>query len=106
MWIPYEDVVVVVTNDPVAEGDISNCELVNLYDALRCSRDEQFKPLTDLLMELNPDKYEPDELSSVGFGEIRDALLAIDPLGMDLIRAPEHLIFFILSFTYKYINRC
>ena len=83
MWIPYEDAVVVVTNDPVVEGDASDPELVELYDALRCSREDQFEPLTNLLIELHPDKYTRQNLSDVGFGEIRDAVLAVNPLGKD-----------------------
>jgi len=83
MWIPYEDAVVVVTNDPVSESDVSEAELAGLTNpSSNKTREEQFEPLIDLLLEVVPNKYTRDQLMSIGFGELRDMMLAVNPLGM------------------------
>jgi len=86
MWIPYEDAVIVVTNDPVVENDEESIDKKAVNDTPRYSQQEQFKPLVDLLLELEPEKYTESELSELGFGEIRDALLAINPLDTDHVK--------------------
>eukprot|EP00521_Asterionellopsis_glacialis_P013703 CAMPEP_0195298530 /NCGR_PEP_ID=MMETSP0707-20130614/23665_1 /TAXON_ID=33640 /ORGANISM="Asterionellopsis glacialis, Strain CCMP134" /LENGTH=638 /DNA_ID=CAMNT_0040360675 /DNA_START=38 /DNA_END=1954 /DNA_ORIENTATION=+ len=80
MWIPYEDAVVVVTNDPE--------ESVPLHIPRQSSLDEsRFDPMIDLLLKLTPDKSVTREsLKGSGFGELRDALLAIDSLNPDHIK--------------------
>ena len=83
MWIPYEDAVVVVTNDPVSESDVSEAELAGLTNlSSNKTREEQFEPLVDLLLEVVPNKYTRGQLMSIGFGELRDMMLAVNPLGM------------------------
>jgi len=78
MWIPYEDTVVVVTNDVVEEGEENK--------VMEEPGDKRFAPLRDLLIRLTKGAEEPyteDSLEGMGFGAIRDALIAIDPLGVD-----------------------
>ena len=84
MWIPYQDAVVVVTNDP--EDDVPS-------DVPRQSaavdKKEQFRPLTDLLAELTKDYPEPlteESMEGMGFGELRDALLAVSPLDVEHVK--------------------
>ena len=82
MWIPYADAVVVVTNDP--EGTVDTEKAVSSM-----TPEERIQPMTDLLIELTKDNPEPvtaDSIKGMGFGEIRDALLAVDPLGFDHVK--------------------
>ena len=92
MWIPYEDAVVVVTNDPEDE----NSEQI-LRDYLEKKKKKEgsddghdtMKPLKDLLKELSTKSNQPltDEMiNEKGFGELRDALLAFDPLNGDHVK--------------------
>jgi L-galactono-1,4-lactone dehydrogenase len=84
MWIPYRDAVVVVTNDP--EDDVAS-------DTPRHSaamdKKEQFRPLTELLSDVTKDHDEPfteESMQGMGFGEIRDALLAVNPLDVEHVK--------------------
>lgn len=84
MWIPYQDAVVVVTNDP--EEDVSS-------DAPKQSvpmdKKEQFRPLTSLLASLtkgSPQPFTEETMEDMGFGELRDALLAVNPLDVEHVR--------------------
>lgn len=87
MWIPYEDAVVVVTNDPedvVRKNDIDKDESPSMV-----SEEERFKPLRDLLLELagdSNDTYTAETVKGMGFGELRDALLAFAPLDKSHVR--------------------
>mmetsp|Transcript_4322 Transcript_4322/g.12072 ORF Transcript_4322/g.12072 Transcript_4322/m.12072 type:complete len:508 (+) Transcript_4322:152-1675(+) len=83
MWIPYQDAVVVVTNDP--EDEVSEDEI---EEASTMDHEERFRPLTNLLAELTKDGNEPctDDVIGMGFGELRDALLAVNPLDVDHIK--------------------
>ena len=84
MWIPYADAVVVVTNDP--EDQIDDAVPRN---EMKHSDDERFAPFRNLLVELSQDSIEPvtlESLQGMGFGELRDALLAIDPLDVDHVK--------------------
>lgn len=82
MWIPYEDAVVVVTNDP--EDNVTK-NGANNNDESRpvLSEEERFEPLRDLLFELAGDSnetYTTETVKGMGFGELRDALIAFAPL--------------------------
>lgn len=82
MWIPYADAVVVVTNDP--EGTVEVPE-----EQSKLSEEERFRPLTDLLLDVTKNSSSPftkESLAGMGFGEIRDALLAVNPLDMDHVK--------------------
>mmetsp|Transcript_3853 Transcript_3853/g.8408 ORF Transcript_3853/g.8408 Transcript_3853/m.8408 type:complete len:653 (+) Transcript_3853:104-2062(+) len=87
MWIPYEDAVVVVTNDPedvAQKSDIDKDESPSMV-----SEEERFKPLRDLLLELAGDSnetYTAETVKGMGFGELRDALLAFAPLDKSHVR--------------------
>jgi len=90
MWIPHQDAVVVVTNDPENDpqnypAGIENAENmrkhVSVYD-----KKKQFEPLTNLLRELQKKHHtvvKDDEIDGMGFGELRDALLSFDPLSVE-----------------------
>lgn len=85
MWIPYQDAVVVVTNDPEDE----NSE--DIVEASKKAKQgiDSFKPLRDLLKKLYEDSKQPidnEMLEGKGFGELRDALLAFKPLNGDHVR--------------------
>lgn len=79
MWIPYTDAVVVVTNNPKdkwsSKGD-------PVPSPTQYNREEQYQPLVDLLHELDPDT----DATGMGFGELRDALLAFDPLDLEHVQ--------------------
>ena len=79
MWIPYTDAVVVVTND---EEDEHSAALVEKSKQAKAGQDS-FKPLRELLKELSKESKEPftdENLEGKGFGELRDALLAFNPM--------------------------
>jgi L-galactono-1,4-lactone dehydrogenase len=83
MWIPYTDAVVCVTNDPHERG------FFRIPQRRKLSDEERFRPLTDLLIQVTTKASEPFSQHSVkgmGFGEIRDALLAVDPLNVDHVK--------------------
>lgn len=85
MWIPYTDTVVVVTNDPEDQVSAS----VPRSSSSQVSPKEQMAPLTNLLAQLHEEKgtsYESDIVDEMGFGEVRDALLAFDPLDIDHVK--------------------
>jgi L-galactono-1,4-lactone dehydrogenase len=84
MWIPYQDTVVVVTND---ETDENSAKLVK--DNIQSEPVDTFKPLNDLLKELSKDSKVPftdENLEGKGFGELRDALLAFKPMNGDHVK--------------------
>lgn len=84
MWIPYQDAVVVVTNDP--EEDVARS--VPRQSTAK-NKKEQFRPLIELLEELTKDYPQPlteESMEGMGFGELRDALLAVDPLGVEHVK--------------------
>ena len=86
MWIPYEDAVVVVTNDP--EYQVPK-EAEMKKNSSNLTEEERFRPLTDLLMNLagnNHGTYTPETIKGMGFGELRDALLSFAPLDKDHVK--------------------
>lgn len=82
MWIPHTDAVVVVTNDP-------KDEVSSIPSSSNISNEERMRPLTSLLLDLSKDTdspYTKETLKGMGFGELRDALLAINPLDVDHVK--------------------
>ena len=103
MWIPYEDAVVVVTNDDendlpllgagteVNDGMGGKKKVVTDTDiGTKYSRSEQLQPLHDLLKNLLRNRPEmvidDDTINGMGFGELRDLILALGNM-LD----PEHI---------------
>ncbi|KAL3906401.1 MAG: hypothetical protein SGILL_009284, partial [Bacillariaceae sp.] len=85
MWIPYTDAVVVVTNDPDDQVDDSTPR----NQTAPGSSEERNSPLTDLLKELCTEHNKPfseEDVKGMGFGEVRDALLAFDPLSVKHVK--------------------
>lgn len=94
MWIPYEDAVVVVTNDPeddlplmgpgttVEDGAGGKKKVVTEVDLRpKHTREEQLAPLRDLLRKLLENKgpsssIDEETLQGMGFGDLRDVILA------------------------------
>lgn len=95
MWIPYEDAVVVVTNDPedalpllgpgttVDDGEGGKKKIIT-DDDLRPqhTKDEQLAPLRGLLRKLLENKpgdsnsLDEETILGMGFGDLRDVILA------------------------------
>ncbi|CAB9504504.1 galactono-1,4-lactone dehydrogenase 2, mitochondrial [Seminavis robusta] len=92
MWIPFEDAVVVVTNDP----EETLPQSVPRQTSAPLSTKQLFQPLTDLLLTLSQEyadnstttttTYTKETIEGMGFGELRDALLAFDPLNVDHVK--------------------
>ena len=98
MWIPYEDAVVVVTNDPedslplameggvvVSDGKGGKKKVMTMEDVTpKFTRDEQLAPLRNLLHKLLANLssssslplLDNDTINRMGFADLRDALLA------------------------------
>lgn len=93
MWIPYQDAVVVVTNDPEDANSVKIVEK-SKQKQLEQNRDNS-KPLKDLLKHLSKDSkqsFTDEILNEKGFGELRDALLSFNPLcgkHVDLVNQAE-----------------
>lgn len=82
MWIPYQDAVVVVTNDPEEEVPAN-------VPRSKVAGSDRFGPLRDLLAELSanyPEPFTSESMQGMGFGELRDAMLAVNPLDVDHVR--------------------
>jgi L-galactono-1,4-lactone dehydrogenase len=85
MWIPYTDTVVCVTNDPehlVAKSIPRN-------QSSKASAEEKIRPLIDLYDQLCKEYkkiYNDDDVKGMGFGELRDALLAFAPLDIEHVK--------------------
>jgi L-galactono-1,4-lactone dehydrogenase len=83
MWIPYANAVVVVTNDPVdqqtASANPTPQELAY-----------QHEPLVTLLLQVNAERdgspLTKKSLAGYGFAELRDMLLAYDPLNVEHVK--------------------
>ena len=78
MWIPYEDAVVVVTNDP-ASGPTTPSPPPPPSDR------DPLGPLRSLLLSASAD-LSPSAIETMGMGELRDALLDIDPLDVEWVK--------------------
>ena len=98
MWIPYEDAVVVVTNDPedslplameggvvISDGRGGKKKVMTMEDVTpKYNREEQLAPLQDLLYKLlgnlssssSLPSLDNDTINRMGFADLRDALLA------------------------------
>ncbi|KAL3788572.1 hypothetical protein ACHAW5_004888 [Stephanodiscus triporus] len=102
MWIPYEDAVVIVTNDPeddlplameggvvvddIGKGEGKKRKVVTAEDvAPRYSREERLAPMRDLLRALLENQrgttsaaaaLDDETIDGMGFGDLRDVVLA------------------------------
>jgi L-galactono-1,4-lactone dehydrogenase len=95
MWIPYTDAVVCVTNDPVPEStERSNKRGYFAWNAKQPKEqsvcdDERLRPLTDLLFQVTAESGEAqthESIQGMGFAEIRDLLLAVNPLDVEHVK--------------------
>jgi L-galactono-1,4-lactone dehydrogenase len=87
MWIPYQDAVVVVTNDREEEAGIHHTVLPKVLSARETSERKkyQYEPLTELLLKKSR-IFSKEQVQDMGFGELRDQLLAIDPLNLEHVK--------------------
>ena len=79
MWIPYEDAVVVVCNDPL---DSSFPE----YSRQPEEEQDLMEPLVDLLLKQPGNVITKEQAAEMGFGELRDELIKINPLDVEHIK--------------------
>lgn len=80
MWIPYADTVVQITTNPYPDG-VQKAEIENS----RRSSGKQTAALCDLLLSLKPKKSR-EEVANMSFSQLRDELLDIAPLDLDLVK--------------------
>jgi L-galactono-1,4-lactone dehydrogenase len=96
MWIPYTDAVVCVTNDP-APPESTDRNTKRGYFAWNAkppqdqskSDEERLRPLTNLLFQVTAASSEPqtrESIQGMGFAEIRDLLLAVNPLDVEHVK--------------------
>lgn len=98
MWIPYEDAVVVVTNDPY---DAS----VSPLPQSSPSPKDPLSSFRDLLKSNPKTSHSHAQIDSMGMGELRDSLLDLDPLSTEWVKkvnAAEHK-FWKNSTGYRYL---
>lgn len=77
MWIPYTETVVVVTCNPVGWFKTKEYQ--------RFAEDEKLAPARQLLIECKPELTQ-GEVEPLSFTELRDHLLAVDPLDTEHVR--------------------
>jgi len=85
MWIPYTDAVIVVTNDEFDPA--TQDEPRELHSS--GNTEEKNKPLIDLLKALceeNGIDFVLDDVRGMGFGDLRDTLLAFAPLDVTHVK--------------------
>ena len=78
MWIPFADAVVVVSNNPTVDGVLGEGQG---YEP-RHDMDYRLQPFRSLLKDVSGEDGE-----GLGFAELRDALLAINPLDLDHVKS-------------------
>ena len=114
MWIPYTDTVVVVTNDPKpAPTAPTAAQEPSIHDTTTnqpktnkkkkkkdktlkppkdaAAEEARFQPLRDLLLELreqdpNSSNNSNEDIAGMGFGDLRDAIVAYNPLDVDHVK--------------------
>jgi L-galactono-1,4-lactone dehydrogenase len=80
MWIPYSDTVVQITTNPYPAG-VQKAGIVNH------NNNDPTKEMRDLLLSIKPDKYKGSKkVDSMSFSQLRDELLDIAPLDLDLVK--------------------
>lgn len=87
MWIPYEDAVVVVTND--SESMIQGQGKLGEVSSEKIDTHKRFEPFIELMQQLriiDLDENLVSSASSMSFGDMRDRLIAYDPLNESHIR--------------------
>ncbi|KAL7573067.1 hypothetical protein ACA910_018754 [Epithemia clementina (nom. ined.)] len=90
MWIPYTDTVVVVTNDP--KGSVRAKPKKNKKK--KYTQEEKTEALRELLLELrtanrkdnDSDDVTTESLKGMGFADLRDAVLAYNPLDVEHVK--------------------
>ena len=88
MWIPHTDCVVVVGSNPIdskKKKSLPGFGTVLSYLTTPNERKQnkyRTKPMLDLLKKLDKESAKKAERENVGFGELRDLLLRIDPLNV------------------------
>lgn len=91
MWIPYQDAVVVVTNDKEEKESASDIDAadgtfkVSSEQELAERKQYQFEPLTELLLRKSS-TFSREQVQDMGFGELRDQLLAMHPLNVEHVK--------------------
>lgn len=78
LWIPHTDDVVVITCNPVQEGEIEEPSKIPMEDRLN--------PLTTLLKSHPNNKLSDDKIQQLSFTSLRDHLLALDPLNSSWVQ--------------------
>ena len=92
MWIPHTDCVVVVGSNPIdskKKKSLPGFGTVLSYLTTPNERKQnkyRTKPMIDLLKKLDKESAKKAERENVGFGELRDLLLRIDPLNVDHVK--------------------
>ena len=92
MWIPHTDCVVVVGSNPIdskKKKSLPGFGTVLSYLTTPNERKQnkyRTKPMLDLLKKLDKESAKKAERENVGFGELRDLLLRIDPLNVDHVK--------------------
>jgi L-galactono-1,4-lactone dehydrogenase len=81
MWIPYTDSVVVVYSDPLERASAPNSA-----DMQHLTNDYKLAPLRELLLASAGNRLSPQEVQRMSFAEMRDYLIARDPLNTEWIR--------------------
>jgi L-galactono-1,4-lactone dehydrogenase len=81
MWIPYTDTVVVVYSDPLEQATTPAALTLNQND-----REFRLAPMRELLASKNSKRINEEELHGMNFAELRDQLIALDPLNTSWIQ--------------------
>ena len=87
MWIPYTDTVVVVMNDPTTTTTTTSTSTTNNDLNKQSQNNDPLLPLKELVHKLSIQyNTTPIDTEGMGFGDLRDILLAFNPLNTQHVK--------------------
>ena len=84
MWVPYTDTVVQITTNPYPSG-VRGASIQAYPEGKPKNAKAATNDLCDLLLSLKPEK-DKDMVSKLSFSQLRDELLDIGPLDVELVK--------------------
>ena len=84
MWVPYSDTVVQITTNPLPAG-VHEASITAHPQGMAEEKAAATSELCSLLLSLKPEK-DPSAVSKLSFSQLRDELLDISPLDVELVK--------------------
>ncbi len=84
MWVPYSDMVVQITTNPLPEG-VLGASMTAYPQGKPSNKAAATSELCSLLLSLKPEK-DREAVNKLSFSQLRDELLDISPLDLELVK--------------------